>query len=372
MKLKRLLLSMFTFVVAMIFSIFVSTIRLDAAELTLTQSNTELYQSAVTVNLETKGFNNIITSIRYVSGEEYTEADFLNDSDLGIQIGDTRTVSIEHNGVYTFFAQSSNVEYVLSKIEITNIDSEPDQVVLTQRTINDTTGSIIIDIQYLNKKSPVALMKYMDGKRSVDNFENYGTILTKEETGDYKYLSFKKNGEFSLYIEDECGNMSVTHFEITSNKINKGDDYVEISAARHIIYDLKKSGNQYYIELPKQSEVISYNQGDVIVFTIYDEETKEFNVISSGTYYLYMDNETVKELEKDCIRIIIEDELVTENELEVGDDIVAQFMTRAEAKQIGINISYFNNRVLFIGVAVIVVILVLFIIHRIRIKKATI
>ena len=233
-------------------------------------------------------------------------------------------------------------------------------------------GKILIDIEYENQKSPVAVMKYMEGHRSADNFADYGTLLTAEETGNYTYLSFNRNGEFSLYIEDACGNKSVTYFEIAASVIAKGEQKVSISGAKHIVYDIKRVDNQYYIEMPKSSEDVIYEQGDVVVFTVYDEEAAEFKVISSGEYYVYLDQDTVSDLKKDCVRVLIEPSVIEEHNLEVGDNIVAHYMTRQEAKQIGIKISYFDNTVIVAAGIVIGIIVVLFILHKIRIKKATI
>ena len=226
-------------------------------------------------------------------------------------------------------------------------------------------------IKYENKQSEIVEMKYMEGHRSVDNFASYGTTLSKEETGNYTYLSFQRNGEFTLYVKDACGNESVTYFTIEGSTIVNGEDSVLISGASHIVYELKKTKDQYYIELPKADENIAYNQGDVVVFTIYNEETGYFEVIDSDTYYIYLSKNKVETLDQDCIRVIVSTEFVDENDLEVGDNIIAHYMTRQEAKEIGIKISYFNNNVLIIGGIIIAVIIAAFIFHKIRIKKAT-
>ena len=366
---KKICVFIFSAVAAVMLSLMIGLSSIEAGTIKLTPSSTENYQSAVTVQVECIDFKNAV-SVSYVTGL-YT-ADQLRDnasiSRLPVNDG---YVTFTYNENYTFVAKSGS-ELVTAQISIKNIDKEPDVVTLTQRRINSTKGKILIDIEYENQKSPVAVMKYMEGHRSADNFADYGTVLSAEETGNYTYLSFNRNGEFSLYIEDACGNKSVTYFEIEASVITKGEQKVSISGAKHIVYDIKKVDNQYYIEMPKSSEDIVYEQGDVVVFTVYDEETEEFKVISSGKYYIYLDNDTISDLKKDCVRVLIENSVVEENDLDIGDNIVAHYMTRQEAKQIGIKISYFDNTVIVAAVVVISIIVVLFILHKIRIKKATI
>ena len=365
MKIKRLFISLFAALGALLFTLMCSN-KIDAASINLNKLNEEKYQSAVTVEVECVDFVKVINSIRYASGE-HTVEEFKSNASLGYRIEGT-SVAINYNGVYTFFAQAGETECAIEVIEIDNIDSTSDEITLTQRTINDNKGRIILDITYLNQESPVKLMKYMDGNRSIDNFKDYGTVLTSEETGDYTYLSFTENGRYTLYIEDECGNKSVKCFEIMNSIVVKDNDEVEVSAANQITYSILISGDQYYIELPKGE----YNQGDVVVFTVFNEETNKFEVISSGTYYIYLDNKNIEALDKDCMRIIVDNEVITKYNLGMGDAIVAHFMTRAEAKEIGIEISYFNRNVIFWAGIAIVVVLVLFFVHRSRVKKATI
>jgi len=365
---KKICLFVFSAFAAVMLSLMVGLSSAKAGDLKLTPSSTEDYQSAVTVEVECTGFANVVT-VSYVTGT-YSLAELNNNSSISRIPVTEGYVTFTYNDNYTFIAKAGS-EVAIAHLSITNIDKEPDQVTLTQRSINSTKGKILIDIKYENQKSPVAVMKYMEGHRSVENFVDYGTELTSEETGNYTYLSFNRNGEFTLYIEDTCGNKSVTYFEIENSIVNKGDKQVAISGAKHIVYDVKKVGEQYYIEMPKASEDIVYEEGDVVVFTVYDETTGEFNVISSGDYYIYLDDDKISDLKKDCIRVIIDDSVVEENGLEIGDNIVAHYMTRQEAKQIGIKISYFNKTFIIGAVVVIAVVLVLFILHKIRIKKAT-
>lgn len=366
---KKICVFIFSAVAAVVLSLMVGLSSIEAGSVKLTPSSTENYQSAVVVQVELTGFTNA-ASVSYVAGT-YSLDELKNDSSISRLPVSNGYVTITYNDNYTFIARAGS-EWAIAHISIKNIDKEPDRVTLTQRKINTTKGKILIDIEYENQKSPVAAMKYMEGHRSIDNFTDYGVELTAEETGNYTYLSFNRNGEFSLYIEDACGNKSVTYFEIEASVVNKGDKSVSISGARHIVYDIKKAGNQYYIEMPKSSEDIVYEAGDVVVFTVYDETTGEFNVVSSGDSYVYLDNDKVSDLKKDCIRVIIEESVVEENNLEVGDTIVAHYMTRQEAKQIGIKISYFNKTFIVGAVVVIAIVLVLFILHKIRIKKANI
>ena len=362
---KKIGLFIFSAIFAVMLSVVVGASKIDAGSVKLTPSSTENYQRAVTVDVDCIGFSNVVT-VSYVSGN-YTLDEAKQITRMPVSNGE---VTIEHNGDYTFVAQAGTT-YAIAHISITNIDKTPDTLVLTQRSVNDNKGYIIIDIRYTNKQSEIVEMKYMEGHRSVENFASYGTTLTKEETGNYTYLSFQSNGEFSLYVKDACGNESVTYFTVEGSKIVKDDKSVLISGASHIIYELKKTGEQYYIELPKASEEIAYNQGDVVVFTVYNAETKEFEVIDSETYYIYLSNKKVETLDQDCIRVIISEEFVDAQKLKVGDNIIAHYMTRQEARQIGIKIKYFNNNVLVIGGIVIAVLVAAFIFHRIRIKKAT-
>lgn len=362
---KKIGLFIFSAIFAVMLSVVVGTSKVEAGSLVLSPSSTENYQRAVTIDVDCIGFSSVVT-VSYVSGN-YTLDEVKNVTRIPVSNGE---VTIEHNGDYTFVAQSGST-YTVAHISITNIDKTPDTLILTQRSVNDSKGYIIIDIKYTNKQSEIVEMKYMEGHRSVENFASYGTTLTKEETGNYSYLTFQSNGEFSLYVKDACQNESVTYFTVEGSKIVNGEDSVLISGASHIVYELKKTGNQYYIELPKATEDIAYNQGDVVVFTIFNETTKEFEVIENETYYIYLSNDKVKTLDQDCIRVIVSNDYVDENNLKVGDSIIAHYMTRKEARQIGIKISYFNNNVLVIGGIIIVVLVAAFIFHKIRIKKAT-
>ena len=362
---KKICLYVFSALFAVMLSIMVGTSKVEAGNITLSPSSTANYQRAVTVDVDCTGFSTVVT-ITYVSGN-YTVDEVKSLNRIPVSNGQ---VTIEHNGDYTFVVQAGST-FQVAHNSITNIDKTPDTLELKQRAVNDNKGYIIIDIKYKNKQSEIVEMKYMEGHRSVENFESYGEELTKEETGNYTYLSFQRNGEFSLYVKDACGNESVTYFTVEGSTVVNGDDSVLISGASHIVYELKKTGEQYYIELPMATEDIAYNQGDVVVFTTYNEETGNFDVIDNETYYVYMSKEKVKTLDQDCIRIIISNEFVDENKLKVGDSIVAHYMTRQEAKEIGIKISYFNNNVLIIGGIIIGVLVIAFIYHKFRIKKAT-
>lgn len=278
---------------------------------------------------------------------------------------------VNAGGVYTVFVQNQfPSEKSVQVINITNIDATADTIILTQRKVTDKLNNIIIDIEITNTQSEIAEVKYATSKRDVADLREYGKPLE-----DYSQLVVKSSGIYTVYVKDKAGNESVAVITIKNSTLVNGEKKLVLSPAKQLTYLVKNNNGAYYIELPKSGNGISYSKDKVIVLSLYDSETNTYKALEKTQgykSYVILSRDIVSDLKQDRYIITLDPSIMSQIYEENDTYIVANYLTKKEAKRLGYSISLFNNNFLLIGAGILAILAFIFILGRIRIKKSSI
>lgn len=288
--------------------------------------------------------------------------------DNGIYVGE---FLVNTGGFYTVFVQNHfEEEKSIKVIEITNIDATGDTITLTQRKVTDKLNNIVIDIEISNTQSEVVEVKYASSKRDVADLREYGKPLE-----DFTKLVVKSDGIYTVYVKDAAGNENVAVIKVEKSNLVNGDNKVTVSPANQLTYLVKNNNGTYYIELPKSGNGISYSKDKVIVLSLYNEETKSFHALEKTQgykSYVILSRSLVSDLKQDRYIITIDPSIMSQIYVENETYVVANYLTKKEAKRLGYSISLFDNNTLLIGAGILAILAFIFILGRIRIKRSSI
>ncbi len=278
---------------------------------------------------------------------------------------------VNAGGVYTVFVQNQfPSEKSVATINVTNIDATGDTITLTQRKVTDKLNNIIIDIEITNTQSEIVEVKYASSKRDVADLREYGKPLE-----DYSQLVVKSSGIYTVYVKDKAGNESVAVITIENSTLTNGEKKLVLSPAKQLTYLVKNNNGAYYIELPKSGNGIRYSKNKVIVLSLYDSETNTYKALEKTQgykSYVILSSDLVSDLKQDRYIITLDPSIMSQIYEENDTYIVANYLTKKEAKRLGYSISLFNNNFLLIGAGILAILVFIFILGRIRIKRSSI
>ncbi|MBE6124203.1 MAG: hypothetical protein E7184_01500 [Erysipelotrichaceae bacterium] len=287
-------------------------------------------------------------------GEFYT-GNFL------VNAGGTYTVYVQHD-----FPNEKSIQ----TINIANIDATGDKIILTQRKFTDKLKNIVIDIEFENTESPIIEVKYAASKRDVADLREYGKVLEN-----FNQLVVSSSGIYTVYVKDAAGNENVEVITIANSTLVNGQKKQVVSPANQLTYLVKNNNGTYYIELPKSGNGISYSKDKVIVLSLYDEQSNTYKALEKTQgykSYIILSRSLVSDLKQDRYIIKIDPSIIAPIYVENETYVIANYLTKKEAKRLGYSISLIDKNTLLIGAGIAAILGFIFILGRIRIKRSSI
>lgn len=132
---------------------------------------------------------------------------------------DSNQITVSKAGNYTFYASDYSGNETIKVHEVV-ADTTPPKLTVTYRVSNDyktRTVTILAD----DKQSGVKKVKYMQGKKKVEDFLPADTgkeVTIKNGTGSFQ---IKKDGTYTIFASDNRGNLIVKHINVKTVKANK-------------------------------------------------------------------------------------------------------------------------------------------------------
>lgn len=141
-------------------------------------------------------------------------------------------INVTENGKYTAYVKDLAGNEKIEVFEITGIkddkpDPEPDPDVDTtpptisfEKEVSQDKKSVNLTINVEDLSSQIKIVKMESGKKDIDYFENNGTKLNikEEDKKATAIVNITKNGDYTVYAEDEEGNKIVEIIEIAEIK----------------------------------------------------------------------------------------------------------------------------------------------------------
>ena len=232
--------------------------------------------------------NNKVSEVKYAKGSN-TGSYFL---DNGISIQNNSVVTIEENGVYTFYAVDEAGYEVVKELEITNIDKEAPNIDIN---ILNKTLSYKTEIEIIYGDSIVKQYKIGNG-----SWLNY---TDKFEVTSYEYLNNNLvDGKAIIYAKgiDEAGNESIIEKEILVLDLDMPSMPVINSESNYPILTLYgiTNGNKTTIVFDDRSDITNYYKVDDNEWIEY---TNEISVIGSTIYAKSVKKDTGLEINSNKI-----------------------------------------------------------------------
>ncbi|WP_453993423.1 S8 family serine peptidase [Bacillus nitroreducens] len=179
----------------------------------LTQTPTEPTEGPVTITVATDSESDLLT-MKWLQGEKTAE-DFANaGADIDVE---SKSFEVIENDTYTVYVKNLDGAEALKTITVENIiePTEPVTIELTPSTTEPTEGPVIITV---GVNSDVIEMKWLEGEKTVSDFQNDGMNIDLDE----KSFTVIKNGKYTVYIKNSDGVEAVQVIEV--NNIEPGDD----------------------------------------------------------------------------------------------------------------------------------------------------
>ena len=143
-------------------------------------------------------------------------------------------INVTENGKYTAYVKDLAGNEKIEVFEITGIkddkpdpEPEPDPDIDTtpptisfEKEVSQDEKSVNLTINVEDLSSQIKIVKMESGKKDIDYFENNGTKLNikEEDKKATAVVNITKNGDYTVYAEDEEGNKIVQIIKITEIK----------------------------------------------------------------------------------------------------------------------------------------------------------
>lgn len=378
MKSKKIVLLL----AVVFFSFFLVALKANSVKaaspvVNLTQKETYGYVTQAGIRVDVNNNNTdgkILKVLCYSAGEK--PADFFDNCDktpMKLEFTKEDGDFLYHsefmanlNGVYTVYARTWYDEVTLSTITVSNIDSTADTIVLTQGPVNDKLNNVIINIQITNSESDIEEVKYMSGRRSLEEIRNYGTKMEE-----YDKLVANNLGYYTFYVKDKAKNEAVAYINVVASTIVNGKKKVGLNQASQIKYLVKEKDGVYYIELPKLSDEAPYPKNKVMILSTYDSESNQYKVVEKTQgykQYVVMEGDTYSALKKDRVIVTVDHSVIGAYE-EGNTYVYANFVSKKQARSLGFNVTIRNFNYALLALGVVAILFILFIISRLRVKR---
>ncbi|ROR29213.1 uncharacterized lipoprotein YddW (UPF0748 family) [Mobilisporobacter senegalensis] len=252
-----------------------------APAVSLTQDKKTYTKSAVKVTVKATDTSGIKT-VKWASGTK--DATYFSKNGTSLKLAkNIATVSIEKNGIYSFYVVDKAGNKKISTIKISNIDKTAPAITLAPNKKTPTNTSVKVTVG-LKDRAGIKTVKWAAGKQNSSYFKNNGTAL-KLNSNNTTAFTVKENGTYTVYAMDKTGNGRISEIAV-SNIDNKAPaaslSYSVLNQAATIKVSTKDTSGVKSIQYLKGTVTDPASEKWNNSNTLFD--TVNFKVKTSGTY----------------------------------------------------------------------------------------
>ncbi len=180
----------------------------------------------VKINLYVKDASGL-NSVKWAGGSRTTSYFAKSGYKVTLNSQGKTSLTVKKNGVYTFYAKDKAGNERVKTVTISNIDKTSPTVSVKKSTTAPTNSNVYIDLTVKDEGLGVKSIKYIGGKKNVEDFNNRGKELAftlksetnKEYDNSYEYTAnfrYKMNYATTFLIEDYAGNKTIQRVYVTN------------------------------------------------------------------------------------------------------------------------------------------------------------
>lgn len=203
----------FVIIMAICISCLVSATSFAAAKdktnpkITETLSTSDYTNTNVKITLKITDASGI-KEVKWASGAKKISYFKKEGKSLKLSSKGTVTVTVKKNGTYTFYAVDKAGNSIKKKVIIKNIDTAAPVIVTKLSNTKFTNKSISASITTTDNLSGIDFIKFLSGKKTLEDFKGKGTLLSLSDSGSAKF-NISKNGNYTVYVQDKAGNAAI-------------------------------------------------------------------------------------------------------------------------------------------------------------------
>ncbi|MDK2807574.1 MAG: hypothetical protein PWP24_307 [Clostridiales bacterium] len=272
-----------------------------APKIEVSISTTEFTNHPLTVTLQVTDTSGI-SLVKWGHGAKKISYFTKSGKKLKLDKDNKTTFQVKKNGIYTIYAKDKAGNSIKKKIKITNIDTISPSVQIINPSTTYTNQSIDLTVQANDDCSGIRSIKYAKGEKVASDFLQEGTYVSYTEDG-ISHFYATENGIYSVYVEDNAGNYSISNITIDTIDINSpkaSPSYSVMNQTASVVLNAvdAESGikQAMYIkgDYPLDSDIWNSTANMIV-------DAEHFQINAAGTYSILIEdnagNRVVKSLD---------------------------------------------------------------------------